>query len=418
MKKRKAQRGSDWRAWLRRGGLAGALALPLAPGRAQACHETPSDQYPYPATFGINIGIAFAPQVRFAYGVDVRLGQGPVAGFARLEGRGATMLRLSGGLQMLGPSVIGETGLAFQTGRRNSDIAASSGIHLGGAAWSGIAGAQLEGTMPFGGDRRNYDVAFAGLIMPFNICPAGGRLLRSGASAVVPIAERTSEATRDPGARSHDAAALERAWIEAAQAEYASVWAFLRMARELTALGAPEALAEAAYAAADDEIRHADACVALSRAGFFLRPLSARAASPRWRTRSPEAFAAIAREAWLDGCLGEGIAATQAGEAAGACRDPQTASAHATIARDERRHAELAWRVLHWAWEAGGRSTRDAVMAAVEEPRPAAAPGIAADLARDWLEAHGWPGPPAQRGAADAETARALTRLARLGAGA
>jgi len=105
MKKRKAQRGSDWRAWLRRGGLAGALALPLAPGRAQACHETPSDQYPYPATFGINIGIAFAPQVRFAYGVDVRLGQGPVAGFARLEGRGATMLRLSGGLQMLGPSV-------------------------------------------------------------------------------------------------------------------------------------------------------------------------------------------------------------------------------------------------------------------------------------------------------------------------
>jgi hypothetical protein len=186
------------------------------------------------------------------------------------------------------------------------------------------------------------------------------------------------------------------------------------MAGELTALGAPGTLVAAAEAAAEDELRHAEACITLSRARFSLRPLSSRAASPRWRTRSPEALADVAREAWLDGCLGEGIAATQAGEAARACRDPEIAAAHAAIARDERRHAELAWRVLGWAWQEGGRRARDAVVAAAEEPLPAPGPGIGPDLDRDWLEAHGWPGARVEPGVADGERARAFERLASL----
>ena len=160
---------------------------------------------------------------------------------------------------------------------------------------------------------------------------------------------------RHQGPRAREAAALERAWIEAAQAEYASVWAFVRMAGELIALGAPDALVGAACEAADDELRHADACLQLSGARFLLRPLSPQAASPRWQSQSSNAVAQIAREAWVDGCLAEGIAATQAGDAAAhASREPHTAAAHAAIARDERRHAELAWRVLGLG-VAGGR---------------------------------------------------------------
>src|SRR6266540_428796 len=412
MKQGSSRRHFDWRTWLRRGGLAGSLALPFASGSARACHETPSDRYPYPTTFGINIGIAFAPQVRFAYGLDLRAGQGPTAGFVRLEGRGGTLLRLSGGLLALGPSVVGEVGVAVHTGHRNSDVGGSGGLHLGGSIWEGLAGAQIEGTIPFLGGRRNYDAAFAGLLFPLNICPAGGRLLRSGESAVVPVVECAPDETRHQGARAREAAALEQAWIEAAQAEYASVWAFVRMANELTAVGAPDVLVEAARAAAEDERRHTNACLGLSGARIRLRPLSPSAASPRWHRPSPEALADISREAWLDGCLAEGIAATQAGDAAARSgRDPRIAATHATIARDERRHAELAWRVLDWTWREGGAPARDAVMAASERPAPSLAPDIGADLDRDWLEAHGWPGAPAAPDTAEAETARALDRL-------
>lgn len=414
MKKGGPRRRSDWRAWVRGSGLAGALALPLAPGAARACHETPDDRYPHPTTIGINIGIAFAPQIRFAYGLDLRLGQGPTAGFFRLEGRGLTLMRFSGGLLALGSGVAGEAGVAFQTSRRGTDISESAGLHLGGSAWEGIAGAQLEGSIPLIGDRRNYDVAFAGVAFPTNLCPVGGRLLRDRETAVMPVVERAGRGKRHEGARARESAALEDAWIEAARAEYASVWAFLRMAAELSTLGAPDALVEAARAAADDELRHADACVRLSGAPLSLRPLSSRAASPRWRSRSPESLARLAREAWLDGCVMEGVAATQAGDAALVARDPRTADAHAMIARDERRHAELAWRVLEWAWREGGTRVRDAIIAAADEPLHTPAPAIDAGLDRHWLEARGWPGPAAEPSAADDETARARTRLHRM----
>ena len=57
---------------------------------------------------------------------------------------------------------------------------------------------------------------------------------------------------------------------------------------------------------------------------------------------------------------------------------------------------------------------RDAIIAAAEEPPHAPAPAIDAGLDRDWLEARGWPGPAAEPDAADAETARARTRLRRM----
>lgn len=173
MKKLRLRGWVDWRSWVRRSGLAGAFAFAFAfafaPRWARACDE-PYNRYPRAVTFGVNIGFTFAPELRVVYGLDVRLGQGPIAGFSRLEGRGVTLLRLSGGMEALASSYVGEAGLAVQTSNRNSDIGWAAGPHLGVAARNWLVGAQLEGTVPVVGDGRNYDVALAGLFFPYTAC--------------------------------------------------------------------------------------------------------------------------------------------------------------------------------------------------------------------------------------------------------
>jgi hypothetical protein len=57
----------------------------------------------------------------------------------------------------------------------------------------------------------------------------------------------------------------------------------------------------------------------------------------------------LAVETLLDGCLEETIASIWAARAADAALDPCVAGALRTIAADEARHAELAWRILAWA---------------------------------------------------------------------
>ncbi len=65
----------------------------------------------------------------------------------------------------------------------------------------------------------------------------------------------------------------------------------------------------------------------------------------------------LAVESWEDGCLGEGLAAERARRSRG--------PVNARIARDEQRHADLAWSVLAWALAEGGRPVRDAVAEAI-----------------------------------------------------
>jgi hypothetical protein len=133
-------------------------------------------------------------------------------------------------------------------------------------------------------------------------------------------------------------------FAEAARLEAASVPAFKLLARELTAHGAPAALVRAARSAARDEVRHTKATAALARRyrAKALKPTVA----PLPRKRSLEA---IALENAVEGCVRETYGALVALWQTRAAADPVVAAAMVPIARDETRHAELAWKVAAWA---------------------------------------------------------------------
>jgi hypothetical protein len=57
----------------------------------------------------------------------------------------------------------------------------------------------------------------------------------------------------------------------------------------------------------------------------------------------------VVKTTFVEGCIGETVAAMEAAEALQHARDPQVRAALKVIARDERRHAELAWQFIDWA---------------------------------------------------------------------
>lgn len=175
-----------------------------------------------------------------------------------------------------------------------------------------------------------------------------------------------------------DAAA--RAWVEDAQAEAASVPAFLCLAAELLHARAPLALVDRALDAAADEIRHARACAELasSLAGTRVVP-TAPAPPKRARLRGNAALTRLAAESWLDGCLNEGAAAARAARAARSARVPRASALQTRIAVDEARHAELGWDVLAFALSRGGSQVRDTVRAMRHEQACFTREGAAGD---------------------------------------
>ncbi|WP_338270350.1 hypothetical protein [Corallococcus caeni] len=130
------------------------------------------------------------------------------------------------------------------------------------------------------------------------------------------------------------------AWLEAA-----SVPAFLRLAEELKAHGAPAELIRAARRSAGEEVRHTRAARALARRHGATVP--AVEVAP-FSSRSLEA---LLWENAKEGCVGETYGALVAGWQARTARDAQVREALSRIAEDELRHAELSWAVEAWATE-------------------------------------------------------------------
>jgi hypothetical protein len=128
------------------------------------------------------------------------------------------------------------------------------------------------------------------------------------------------------------------AWLEAA-----SVPAFLRLADELSAHGAPEALVKAARRSAADERRHTRAMQALARRHGASMP---EVDLPPFQPRSLEA---MCTENALEGCVRETFGALVTGWQARTAGDAEVRRALGPISRDELRHAELAWAVDAWA---------------------------------------------------------------------
>jgi hypothetical protein len=178
-------------------------------------------------------------------------------------------------------------------------------------------------------------------------------------------------------------AALADAWLEDALAEHASVASFARATLELMAVGAPPELLGATQAAARDEIDHARRCFALASA-YAGRPLGPGAlVSPAPREAG---LAALACATFVEGCVGETIAALVAERALASASDPTVRATLRVIARDEARHAALAWRTVAWAIDRGGDDVVAALREVASAPRPNAA--IAARRGT-WWHAHG-----------------------------
>src|SRR5262249_36008239 len=95
-----------------------------------------------------------------------------------------------------------------------------------------------------------------------------------------------------------------------------------------------------------------------------------------------------------EGCVDETIHAVLAEERALRATDPAVRAALETIAADEARHAELAWRTVAWAVREGGGDVLDAVERALE--LPAARARAALELRSEGSEVladHGLPSP-------------------------
>lgn len=128
------------------------------------------------------------------------------------------------------------------------------------------------------------------------------------------------------------------AWLEAA-----SVPAFLRLAEELAAHGAPEVLVQAARRSAREEVRHARAMEALARHhGASVPEVEIAPFHPR-------SLEAMLWENAREGCVRETYGAVVAGWQARAAAHEQVRRVLGRIAADELRHAELAWAVEAWA---------------------------------------------------------------------
>ena len=168
---------------------------------------------------------------------------------------------------------------------------------------------------------------------------------------------------------------------ESARLEAASIEAFRVLRRELATHGAPRRLLRAASRAARDERRHARI------AGALARRFGAAPAPVTVEPRPVRALEAIARENAVEGCVRETWGAIVALRQSTLATEPTVRAAMQRIARDEVRHAELAWAVDAWVRPRLARAARQRV----REARSAAV----AELSREVT--HVLPGTERQR---------------------
>jgi hypothetical protein len=154
---------------------------------------------------------------------------------------------------------------------------------------------------------------------------------------------------------------LQVHFAEMARLEAASVAAFRHMRRELVAHRAPKRLVRAAERAARDEIRHA------RMTGALARRHGAVPAAPEVGPCAVRSLLEIAIENAIEGCVREAFGALVACWQAQAASDPVIRAAMKRIARDETRHAALAFGVDAWARGRLSASERERVDVARRE---------------------------------------------------
>jgi len=71
----------------------------------------------------------------------------------------------------------------------------------------------------------------------------------------------------------------------------------------------------------------------------------------------------VARQLFAEACLGETVGVAQALEAGSASTDPASISVYKQIAKDELRHAQLAWQALRWLLDTATLEERSQIVA-------------------------------------------------------
>jgi hypothetical protein len=156
-----------------------------------------------------------------------------------------------------------------------------------------------------------------------------------GHSGPSDAASEADDRAQRPGPAAH--------WLaRAAHDEAASVHAFLALAAELAAHGAPPELLARIATAAEDERRHAALVTDLALHHGATIPTPIITPTP---TRD---LLALAVENMVEGCVRETWAALSAAHQSRHAHTPELRDIYKSIAADETRHAELAWSIHTW----------------------------------------------------------------------
>jgi hypothetical protein len=141
--------------------------------------------------------------------------------------------------------------------------------------------------------------------------------------------------------------ALAESWNQLGLMEHASVAAFARFTLQLLELGAPHALVRESNQAICDETRHAELCFGL--AASFGSTTAGPGKLDCQGALARSSLADVALDTFLEGCIGETVAALEASEALAGASIPAVRQVLEQIAEDEARHAALAWRFVAWS---------------------------------------------------------------------
>lgn len=125
--------------------------------------------------------------------------------------------------------------------------------------------------------------------------------------------------------------------------EEASITSFEILAEELSAHGAPDSLIVDAKRSARDEVRHARVMTALAKRH------RGKVATVHARRHVVRPLAKVVRENAIEGCVRETYGALVATFQATHAGCPKIRAVMSRIARDETRHATLAWKIDAWA---------------------------------------------------------------------
>lgn len=140
---------------------------------------------------------------------------------------------------------------------------------------------------------------------------------------------------------------LAEHWVAQGLAEHASVASFAKFMVQLVHLGAPADLLASANRAVSDELMHARACFSLA-AGYGAGSVGPGVLNTGGCLEHEVCPEQVLRETLIDGCINETLAAVEAAHLSKKVLDPTVAEILESIARDESRHAALAWRTVRW----------------------------------------------------------------------